>query len=128
MPLPRLDVRLESAAGGGTTLTWTIGMRPEASAAVGLVLAVAGLIVLGFLEGGVSLLVSGNVSGLVPALLVPVGVIAVLWGFEAAGVRSLRQDTPRLLGEVNEILGSTATFAGPAAGGGSGVPGLPPHP
>jgi hypothetical protein len=73
--------------------------------------AVAALILLGFVAGGVSRLVAGHIDGLVLALLIPAVAIALAWGLEAAGVRSLRQDIPRLLGEVNEILGSTGTFA-----------------
>jgi hypothetical protein len=108
---PRLDVRLEPAAEGGTMLTGTVGMQPGARTAGRVINAVAALILLGFVAGGVSRLVAGHIDGLVLALLAPAVAIALAWGLEAAGVRSLRQDIPQLLGEVNEILGSAGTFA-----------------
>jgi hypothetical protein len=49
----------------------------------------------------------------VPTVLVPAVAIAVHWGFAVLGMRSLREDIPSLIGEVNDILGATAAFADP---------------
>jgi hypothetical protein len=89
-------------------------MPPEARSAVRVLGAGLGLFVLCLLAGGVALLVSGRISGLLPALLGPVGLVAVVKGYGAAGALSLRHDIPTLIGEVNAILGSTVTY-GPAA-------------
>ncbi len=58
---------------------------------------------------------SRGISGLAPAVLVPLVVVAFGWGLEVAGVRSLRQAIPRLIGEANEILGAIVTSGDPAA-------------
>jgi hypothetical protein len=124
--LPRLDARLESDTGGGTTLTGTVGIRPEARAAGRIIGAGAGLIVAALFAAGAARLVSGHIDGLLPGVLAPVAAIAAAWGFEAMGVRSLRQDIPRLIGEVHEILGSAAYP--PTGESGAKAPGPPPHP
>ena len=59
-------------------------------------------------------------------MLAPVAAIAAAWGFEAMGVRSLRQDIPKLIGEVREIVGSAAYP--PTGEIGAKAPGPPPHP
>lgn len=73
-----------------------------------------GLAAVGGFTGGVVLLVRGHLSGLA-ALLIPLGVIAAFAAFNTAGLRSLERGTPKLVEELNRILGSTATFTGPAS-------------
>jgi hypothetical protein len=60
------------------------------------------------------LLTMGRISGLLPTLLswIPATVMAA---FNAWGIRSLEQDIPQLLEEVNGVLDSTATFPGSSA-------------
>ena len=130
---PWLDVRLEPAAGGGAALTGRIGLHPAVRAVIPMIAGVWGLIALGTLAAGVALLVSGHISGLLPALVIPLAGTAVIVGFNAAGLRSMERDIPRLIEEMHGILGSAATFPGPAvvpAAGRSGAqdPGLPPSP
>lgn len=108
-----LDVRPGQGGDGGTTLSGWIGMGP-AKALLPVVTGAAGLVSLGLLVTGVSQLALGHLIGLAPALAFPLPV-AVMAGFNALGHRSLERDISELLQEVNETLGSTAAFPGPAA-------------
>jgi hypothetical protein len=112
---PWLDARLESAAGGGTTLTGRVGLHPAVTVLIPMIAGVGGLLALGALAGGVALLVSGHLSGLLPAVLIPLALTAFIVSFNTVGLRSLERDIPKLIQEMNEILGSTATFPSPAA-------------
>ncbi len=121
---PWLDVRLEAAAAGGTTLTGTIGLHPPVRVLGPVIAGVAGLIALGGLAGGVAMLTSGHLGGSLPVVLIPLALIAAIAGINVVGLRSLVRQIPKLIQEMNEILGSTATFAGPAAiraAGGNGA-------
>lgn len=80
-----------------------------------LTAGVGGLIAVSAVWGGIALLVHGHLSGLLPAVLVPLGMTAALTGFNFVGIRSLELDIPKLVEEMNGILDSTATLAGPAS-------------
>jgi hypothetical protein len=110
---PWLRVRPEPAAGGGTTLTGTIGITPEERAVLWIIYGATGLIALGAIAGGIGILANGDIAGVL-ALLLPFALFAFPAGLSAAGLRLLEADIPRLIEEVNEILGSVATFPGPA--------------
>jgi hypothetical protein len=80
-----------------------------------MIAGVGGLIALAALAGGVALLVSGHLSGSLPAVLIPLALTFFVVGFNTVGLRSLERDIPKLIQEMNGILGSTATFLSPAA-------------
>jgi hypothetical protein len=113
--VPWLDARLEPAAGGATTLAGTLGLRPAVRALVLMFVGVAGLIAVAVLAEGVHLLVTGHLSGLVPAVLAPVALAALVAGLRAANLRLPERQAGELLGEMNEILGVAVASAGPAA-------------
>lgn len=72
---------------------------------------VGGLIALAALAGGVALLVSGHLSGSLPAVLIPLALTFFMVGFNTVGLRSLERDIPKLIQEMNGILGSTLSPA-----------------
>jgi hypothetical protein len=80
---------------------------------------VAGLIAVGALTGGVRLLVSGHLSGLVPAVLAPLAVAALIAGLRSASLRPPQQPAGELIRDVSEVLGLAAASVGPAADGSS---------
>jgi hypothetical protein len=110
---PWLDVRLEPTARGGTTLTGTIGLRPEVQGLMPVITGVGGLIATAVIAAGAVQLVHGNVSAL-PLMLGPLAMIAILAVVNVAGLRSLERDIPKLIQETNSVLDSTATFTSPA--------------
>jgi hypothetical protein len=112
---PWLDARLEPAAAGGTTVTGTIGLHPAMRAFMPVFAGVAGLIAVAAVAGGIRLLVLGQLSGLVPAVLVPLALAAVIAAFRASSLRLLQRHAGELLREVGEILGPGVASAGPAA-------------
>jgi hypothetical protein len=112
---PWLDARLEPAAGTGTTLTGTIGLHPAVRALMPVLAGVAGLIAVTAVAGGIRLLALGHLSGLVPAVLVPLALAAVIAAFRASNLRLPQRHAGELLREVAEILGPAAASAGPAA-------------
>lgn len=116
---PWLDARLESAAGGGSTLTGTIGLHPAVRAFIPVFAGVAGLMAVAALAGGVRLLVSGHLSGLVPAVLAPLAAAALSAGLRAASLRLPQRSAGELIREISEVLGPAAASAGPAADGSS---------
>jgi len=111
---PWLDARLEPSAGAGTTFSGRIGLHPSVRLLISVMTGVMGLIAVAGVTSGVVLLVRGHLSGLA-AVLLPLCVIAVFAVFNAAALRSLERGTPKLIEELNGILGSTATFTGPAS-------------
>jgi hypothetical protein len=113
--VPWLNARLEPAAGGGTTLAGTIGLHPAVRAFIPTFAGVAGLIAVAVLAESVHLLISGHLSGLVPAVLAPLALAALPAGLRAASRRLPERQAGELLREMNEILGSAAACAGPAA-------------
>jgi hypothetical protein len=62
---------------------------------------------------GVALLASGHISGSLPAVLIPFALTAFIVGSNVAGLRSLDRDIPKLIQEMNGILGSAVTFPQP---------------
>lgn len=113
---PWLDVRLEPAAGGGTTLTGRIGLHPAVQRLMPVITGSFGLLAMALAAGGIVLLVHGDLSGL-PFVLVPLAMTAFLAVLDVAGRRSLERNIPKLIQEMNRVLDSTATFTGhtPAA-------------
>jgi hypothetical protein len=112
---PWLDARLEPAAGGGTTLTGTIGLHPAVRVFMPVFAGVAGLIAVAAVAGGIRLLVLGYLSGLVPAVLVPLAMAAVIAALRASSLQLPQRYAGELLRDVDEILGPGAASAGPAA-------------
>jgi hypothetical protein len=112
---PWLDARLEPAAGGGTTLAGTIGLHPAVRAFIPVFAGVAGLIAVAVLAEGVHLLIGDHLSGLVPAVLAPLALAALIAGLRAASLRLPERQAGELLQEMNEILGPAAASAGPAS-------------
>jgi CHASE2 domain-containing sensor protein len=116
---PWLDARPEPAVGGGSTLTGTIGLHPAVRAFIAVLAGVAGLIAVGALTGGVRLLVSGHLSGLVPAVLAPLAVAAIIAGLRSASLRLPQQPAGELIPGISDVLGLAAASADPAADGSS---------
>lgn len=114
---PWLDARLERAAGGGTTLTGSIGLHPAVRALIPVIAGIGSLLAVAAVAGGIALLVHGHLSGLLPAMLIPLAITTFIVGFNVAGLRLLERDIPQLIQELNGLLGSTATFTVPAASG-----------
>jgi hypothetical protein len=113
--VPWLQGRLEPAAGGGTTFTGRVGLNPAVKAVIPVIAGCGGLIALSALAGGVALLAAGHLGGLLPGVLIPLALITLLVSVNVVGMRSLEREIPRLIQEVNGVLGSTATFPGRAA-------------
>lgn len=111
---PWLDARPEPSAGGGTTFTGRIGLNPSVRLLISVMTGVWGLVAVAGFTAGVVLLVRGHLSGLA-AVLIPLGVVAAFAALNTAGLRSLERGMPKLVEELNGILGSTATFTGPAS-------------
>jgi hypothetical protein len=120
--VPWLQGRLEPAAGGGTTIAGSVGLNPAVKAVIPVIAGGGGLIALSALAGGVALLAAGHLSGLLPAVLIPLALITLLVSVNVVGMRSLEREIPKLIQEVNGILDSTATFLGRAA-----IPGTDGH-
>ena len=111
---PWLDVQLEQAAGGGTTLGGRIGLYPAAGELLAILDGIFGLAAVALVPVGTALLVQGNLRGLV-LMLVPLSMAVLAAGITISGLRSLERGIPKLIQEVNGVLNSTATFTGPAA-------------
>ena len=103
---PRLDVRPEPAAGGGTTLTGTIGVDPYTKDFIRATTVGACLMCLGFVAGGIVTLVHGDISG-IALLLSPLVAIGFAAAFSSGGWRWLEKTIAELLEDVNKTLGST---------------------
>ena len=103
---PWLYARLQADPSGGTTLTGSIGLHPLVRALIPVFAVVGVLIALGGLAGGVALLVSGHIRGSLPDVLIPLFLGVFMVGLNLAGLRSLERNLPRLIEEINAILGS----------------------
>lgn len=112
---PCLEARLQAGAGGGTTLTGRVGLHPSMRRLMPVIAGVGGLIAVSLLASGIVTLVRGHLTGL-PFVLGPLGLATFVTGLDIAGLRSLERGIPKLLQELNGVLDSTATFAGPATG------------
>ena len=88
---PWLDARLEPAAGGGSTLTGTIGLHPAVRAFIPVLAGVAGLI----------------------------AVAALIAGLRSASLRLPQRPAGELIRDISEVLGLAAASAGPASDGSS---------
>lgn len=110
---PWLDARLETSATGQTTLTGSIGLHPAPRVLVPVIAAVASLIALGAVAGGIALMVSGHISRSLPAVVIPLALIALLVAFNVAGLRALEQSIPKLVHEMNATLGASAVLQDP---------------
>ena len=99
---------------GGTEFRGWIGPPPAVAGFLPWFAGFACLASLGLLVAGVAPLVLGHVIGLVPTVLFPLPAIW-LAGMNAAGRRSLEREAPKLIEELNGVLGSTAAFPGSSA-------------
>jgi hypothetical protein len=106
---PYLDARLVPGADGGTVVTGRIGMHPNGQAVGAVALGFGALLLLGALAGGISQLAAGHLRGL-PFVLLPIVLGAFIAAINLAGRRSLEHNTPKLIGEINAILASSATL------------------
>jgi len=107
-----LDARLEPAAGEGTRLQGTIGLGPAARTVISLNALVYALMAVAACSGGIALVVQGHPGAVALAVLAPIGLAALFAGFSVAGLRSLERDIPKLIGEINGLLDSSATSPG----------------
>lgn len=80
-----LEARMVPAAGGGTTLTGTVGPEPGEVLArrvfLGAWLTLAGLFGLGWFIAGLVLLSHGRLAAALPPLLIPLAAAAALLGY-----------------------------------------------
>jgi hypothetical protein len=106
---PYLDARLVPGADGGTVVAGKIGMHPNSRAVGAVAVSFAGLVLLGSLAGGISQLAVGHLRGLL-FVLFPIVLGAFIAAINLAGRRSLEHNTPKLIGEINAILASSATL------------------
>lgn len=102
---PWLDARPEPAAGGGTALTGKIGLHPNVAWLIPVMAGFFGLAALAGPAGGIALLIHGELRGL-PLVLVPLALATLMVGINVAGLRSLERNIPRLIQEMNGVLGS----------------------
>lgn len=84
------------------------GGEPAVRAFIPVFAGVAGLMAVAALAGGVRLLVSGHLSGLVPAVLAPLAVAALIAGLRAASLRLPQRPAGELIREISEVLGPAA--------------------
>ena len=119
---PWLNGRLEQAPGGGATLTGTIGLQPAVAVLLPVITGVGGLLATGAVATGATLLGRGHLSGM-RAVLIALAVTAFTAGLAVVGLRSLERKIPKLVEEMNAILGSTAIFTDPPAVPGAGAQG-----
>ena len=111
---PWLDARLESAVGGGTTLTGTIG-PPEGSLAFSTAfVSVVGLMAAGAVAAGVHLLLMGHLAELTAVMLAPLALAALIAVLRTS-LRLPERTADALLREFSESFGSTVVPAGPVA-------------
>jgi hypothetical protein len=116
---PWLEGRLDASASGGTMITGSIGLHPTKRAAIPVVAAVAGLIGLGALAAAFGF-PSGHISRSLPAVLMPFAMIALMVAVNIKGLRTLEQNIPKLVQEMNATLGSSAVSPDPGAVQGAG--------
>ena len=109
---PWLDARLEGP-GETTTLTGRVGLASALADLLPFFGGLGSLIILLLFVTGVVGLAQGHLDDL-PFVLVPPGMVVFLIVFVGAGMRSLHHNTPELITEINEILGSTVIPGGDA--------------
>jgi len=102
---PQLCVRPEPAAGGGTTLTGTIGMEPYKKDVTRVMTVGACLMCLAFIAVGIALLVGGHLTGLL-FVLIPLFLASFFVGFSVQGLPFLEEHIVKLIEDVNKTLGS----------------------
>jgi hypothetical protein len=106
---PWFDGVIETAPDGGTILRGTVAPPPSSLPVFLMISVVWALIVPGTFAAGVGSIVSGSGPGL-PLVLVP-GFMAAVYGvIVAVTPGQIRAETERLLGELSQILGATATI------------------
>jgi hypothetical protein len=107
---PWLEARLKANGDGGTTLTGSIGLR----GGVGIVLVVmavgAAVIAVAAEAGGIGMLATGQIMGLLPVVLSPLAWTALVTGVAFIGWRSLHHDSPKLVNELCGILGASVSL------------------
>jgi hypothetical protein len=108
---PRLDVRPEPAAGGGTTLTGTIGVDPYTKDFIRATTVGAGLLSLALIAAGTANLVGGHIIGLL-FVLAPLFLAGRFGSVSVLGLPFLEEHIAKLIEDANKTLGSTATFPG----------------
>jgi hypothetical protein len=107
---PRLCVRLEpAAAGGGTTLTGTIGMESYSKDVIRVATVGAGLLSTAFIAVGIAILVGGHLTGLL-FLLVPLFMVGFFVSLSTRGLPFLAEHITTLIEDANRTLGSTAVL------------------
>lgn len=102
--------RIERAPDGGTEVAGTIGPHSTAPVVFAWVSVVWLLVGGGMFVAGLSTLVSGHPE--LPFLLIPAVFGAFYAAMVVSGPRMARNETRKLLDELNAILGSTAAFPG----------------
>jgi hypothetical protein len=108
---PWLNASL-NGTGETTTLTGRVGLARSLADLLPLFGGIGSLIVLLILVTGVVGLAQERLDDL-PFVLAPVGMVVFFTVFVSAGMRSLHHNTPELIAEINEILGSTAVHPTP---------------
>jgi hypothetical protein len=110
--VPWLNIRPEPAAGGGRILAGRIGLHPAVRMLTAVISGAGDLIALGGLVVGVVQLVSGQAGTALPFVVIPLILIAGIMGVNAVGSRSMERKIPKLIQEMNEIIGSGRDGAG----------------
>ena len=108
---PWLDARLEGT-GETTMLTGRVGLARSLADLLPLFGGIGSLIILLLFVTGVVGLAQGRFDDL-PFVFAPVGMVVFFTVFVSAGMRALHHNTPQLIAEINEILGSTAAYPAP---------------
>jgi hypothetical protein len=106
---PRLCVRLEPAAGGGTTLTGTVGMEPYSKNVIQVATVGMGLLGIALIAAGIATLVGGHLFGLL-FLLVPLFMVGFFVSLSTRGLPFLEEHITTLIEDANKTLGSTAVL------------------
>jgi hypothetical protein len=106
----RFNGTVEQAPDGGTILRGTIAPPPTSLPVLLVILAAWSLIIPVVLASGISFLIAGHPHQALPDLLVPGIMLAFYVIFVAFTPRQIRSQAERLLDELSEILGSTATM------------------
>jgi hypothetical protein len=110
--LPRFDGRIETAPDGGTVLRGTIGPAPGHLPILLVILAEWSVNVLLAVASGIRHVAAGHPHQALPDFLVPSIMLAFYVYIVAFAPRQIRSLSKRLLGELGEILGATATMEG----------------
>jgi hypothetical protein len=117
--VPWLQGCLQAESGGGTSFTGQVGPDQAARVVLGVITGMFGVFSLISLAADVSMAKAGDLGGHLAFALIPLALDAFLVGMIVAAKRSVRQEIPRLIQAVNEVLDSTVTSQA-AAGVSSG--------